>query len=185
MKIFILLLICPVLLLSQEITLNKCSDSIFIKRIFVDVEAINKLAVFDSSSYMQSWKEEYEEFFLKYGFDVISRDKISIVLKEQALQMSGLTKDESLLKTGKLLGADGIFLVRATFFDDSIFTETLKLLSVETGQIVLIARFNNKDDCNNRKPKDLRQQIVFQASKALKITNTKNDKKIPLRQNQK
>lgn len=145
---------------SQQLTINGNIGNISIKSIFVIAEPIKMIEVYDSAAYIQAWKESYEELFLKCGFNVITRDNINTIFKEMSLNMTGAIESDSLIKTGKLIGADGVFLLRATFFNDSIFTESFKLISIETGQIASQGHFNNKDDYKNGSPKDMRKKIV-------------------------
>lgn len=64
---------------AQEMICVKGNASKEIKRILVDAETPSTLAglgVNDPAAYVQSWKERYELYLLKNGFDVIERSKV-------------------------------------------------------------------------------------------------------------
>ncbi len=97
--------------------------------------------------------EAYESQFLKYGFDVIERDRIDAVLQELNLSELGLIDDESALTAGKMLAAQAVCLIEEYSVDGeyseppdptvSVFRETFKVIVVETGQIALTGMHQN------------------------------------------
>src|SRR5271169_2871767 len=93
---------------AQEVITNKHLNLSEIKTVFIEVDPDVKLEVFDKQNYINSWKSNYESLLLKAGFNVIARDKIESILKEQKLKMAGLTRNEIIYKAGEIAGADAI-----------------------------------------------------------------------------
>ena len=149
----------------KDIIINRNLDLSEFTTVFVEVEPNEKLEVYDTKNYLDSLKNMYEEILLDFGFNVISRDKITSIIEEQKLQYTGLTRSESLYKAGKIIGSDGIIFVRVTFFNDNrSFDEEVKLVSVNAGEIVFIGRLSSDDDKGRRKSneqmKKSREEIV-------------------------
>ena len=68
-------------------------------------------------------------------FRVVERKGLNAVLKEQELQMSGITDTDTAVKYGKILNADALIYGSVTELGDD-FNITVKLIDVETGVIV-------------------------------------------------
>lgn len=68
-------------------------------------------------------------------FNLIERKNLDEVLKEQELQLSGLTDSESVVEVGKLLNADVILFGSITEAAGQ-FNITAKLIDVETGKTI-------------------------------------------------
>ena len=173
---------------SKDIIINRNLDLSEFTTVFVEVEPNEKLEVYDTKNYLDSLKTLYEEILLEFGFNVISRDKITNIIEEQKLQYTGLTRSESLYKVGKIIGSDGIIFVRVTFVNDNLsFDEEVKLVSVNAGEIVFIGRFSSDDDKGRRKSKEQmkksREEIIktfyqeIQTSKKKKIEERKIEEK--------
>jgi len=97
--------------------------------------------------------EAYESQFLKYGFDVIERDRIDAVLQELNLSELGLIDDKSAITAGKMLAAQAVCLIEHYSIDGeyseppdptvSVTRGTFKAIVVETGQIALTGMSQN------------------------------------------
>jgi len=74
------------------------------------------------------------EFSRSAIFNVIERKDLVQVLKEQELQMSGLTDPAAAARTGALLNAD-LILTGSVSQTGADFTISAKLVSVESGQV--------------------------------------------------
>jgi hypothetical protein len=135
-----------------------------IKTVFVDVDANEKLDVFDKQNYIESGKSLYESLLLKAGFNVITRDKIENILKEQSLNMAGLTRNEIMYKAGEIAGADAILFVRWTLYSDDSFDEEAKLVLVKSGEIALVGHFSSNKKV---KPNQMREKLINNFSAAI------------------
>ena len=115
---------------------------------------LNKVAVFPFEVKGAGWGDEFSDaishcFFKTGRVEVVEREALERILREQNLSMTGLIDDKSAVKVGKLLGADVILVGRGSALRASdkgrevpnlIDTFTLKALSVETGDILFIVR---------------------------------------------
>ncbi|MCU0844818.1 MAG: CsgG/HfaB family protein [Spirochaetes bacterium] len=121
----------------------------------VDVnKKLNKVAVFPFDVKGAGWGDEFSDaishcFFKTGRVDVVEREALERILREQNLSMTGLIDDKSAVKVGKLLGADVILVGRGSALrayekgreiPNLIDTFTLKALSVETSDILFIVR---------------------------------------------
>ena len=71
------------------------------------------------------------------GIDVVERNKIDDILKEQKLQMSGIVDEEKyLVELGKMLGANQVVMGSIGKITDDYFTITAKLTDIETGKMI-------------------------------------------------
>lgn len=109
---------------------------------------------FDHELFLKrSTYEAYESQFIKYGFDIIERDRIDAVLQELNLSELGLTDDESARTAGKMLAAQAVCLIENYSISGeyleppdptvSVTRETFKVVVVETGQIALTGMHQN------------------------------------------
>jgi len=115
---------------------------------------LKKVAVFPFDVKGAGWGDEFSDaishcFFKTGRVEVVEREALERILKEQNLSMTGLIDDKSAVKIGKLLGADVILVGRGSSLrafqknrevPNLIDTFTLKALSVETGDILFIVR---------------------------------------------
>ncbi|MEJ2199615.1 MAG: CsgG/HfaB family protein [Desulfuromonadaceae bacterium] len=89
-----------------------------------------------------------------FKFRVIERDRLEGVLKEQAIQISGLTDPEDAVEIGKIIGADAVIYGKVNtckygihyYCQGQQLTQpmgivniSLKVVSVQTGEIVMLA----------------------------------------------
>ncbi|RPI95687.1 MAG: hypothetical protein EHM32_05165 [Spirochaetales bacterium] len=86
----------------------------------VDVnKKLNKVAVFPFDVKGAGWGDEFSDsishcFFKTGRVEVVEREALERILKEQNLSMTGLIDDKSAVKVGKLLGADVILVGRGS-----------------------------------------------------------------------
>ena len=121
----------------------------------IDVsKKLKKIVVFPFDVKGAGWGDEFSDaislcFFKTGRVEVVEREALERILKEQRLSMTGLIDDQSAVKVGKLLGADVILVGRGSSLrayqkdmevPNLIDTFTLKALSVETGDILFIVR---------------------------------------------
>ncbi len=121
----------------------------------IDVKGkFKKIAVFPFEVKGADWGDEFcdaisHQLFKSGRVEVVDRESIEKIIKEQKLNMSGLVDEEHAIKIGKLLGVDVIVIGRGSSLsemDDGkpapnlIDTFTLKALSVETGQLLFTVR---------------------------------------------
>jgi hypothetical protein len=110
----------------------------------VDHSKMIRLAIFpwDLTAYSgeammsgESVADLFASHFLQAGFDVIDRNRIREILKEQGMQMSGIIDQSKAIKAGKLLGADGLVFGEVTGSSEN-YILILKCISVEKGSVV-------------------------------------------------
>lgn len=75
-------------------------------------------------------------------FNVIEREKMNELLKEQGVQISGLVNDSSIVQAGKLLGVKRMATGTAGKIGN-LYTISLRLIDVETGKIIKTASADN------------------------------------------
>ncbi|OGS14128.1 MAG: hypothetical protein A2234_10920 [Elusimicrobia bacterium RIFOXYA2_FULL_58_8] len=74
-------------------------------------------------------------------YDVVDREALDLLLKEQQLTTTGITDQSQAMKIGKLLGVDGIVVGSVTEFRKRGFMRTAivaidaRLISVQTGEV--------------------------------------------------
>jgi hypothetical protein len=120
----------------------------------VDVnKKFKKIAVFPFDIAGTHWGGEFSDsithhFFKTGQIEVVERDALNKIMKEQNLGMTGLIDEGSAVKVGKLLGADVIVIGRGTMLKrkkageetNLIDTFTLKAINVETGAMLITVR---------------------------------------------
>jgi hypothetical protein len=121
----------------------------------VDVnKKFKKIAVFPFDIAGTHWGGEFSDsithhFFKTGKIEVVERDALNKIMKEQNLSMTGLIDDTNAVKVGKLLGADVIVIGRGTMLKkhqksgdemNMIDTFTLKAINVETGAMLITVR---------------------------------------------
>jgi hypothetical protein len=99
-------------------------------------------------------------FFLNNGCQVMERSKLSLLVGEQKLQLSGLVEENQAIEVGKLAGVNAIFIGNITLsgqrtkisvFPPGVSQEatnmafTGKLLDIKTGKVI-ITGFSRFDD---------------------------------------
>lgn len=68
-------------------------------------------------------------------FQVVSRERLDALLKEQALSLSGVIDKNSAVEIGSLIGIDG-FIDGYASFNENLLSLTLHLIETKTGKIV-------------------------------------------------
>ncbi|MCX7677947.1 MAG: CsgG/HfaB family protein [Spirochaetes bacterium] len=121
----------------------------------VDVsKKLDKIVVFPFEIRNAPWGDEFSDAVTHHLFktgrvEVVERQELEKILKEQKLSMTGILDSDKTVKIGKLLGADVIVIGRGTALDlgnDSlekkhlIDTFMLKVVSVETGTLLITVR---------------------------------------------
>lgn len=89
---------------------------------------------------------DFRKFLEETGqFQVMSREMMEEILKEQSVQMSGLCAQQScMVEAGKILGISGIVSVSITELGENHWAASAKLVNVETGKIVSTASERRK-----------------------------------------
>jgi hypothetical protein len=121
----------------------------------VDVtKKLNKIAVFPFEIKNAHWGDEFSDAITHHLFktgrvDVVEREAMQKIIREQKLTMTGIVDDSSAARIGRLLGADVIILGRGTCLEKRIARESeknlidtfsLKAISVETGSLLITVR---------------------------------------------
>lgn len=130
-------------------------DVVISKKVDVS-KKMKKIAVFPFDIKGAGWGDEFSDaiihqFFKTGKVEIVEREAIERILKEQRLSMSGLLDESQVVKIGKLLGADVIILGRGSALrlieekknrdiPNLVDTFSLKALSVETGDLLFTVR---------------------------------------------
>ncbi len=115
---------------------------------------MKKVAVFPFDVKGATWGDEFadaisHQFFKQTNIEVVEREAIERILKEQQLSMTGLIDDKQAVKIGKMLGADVIILGRGHALrhyekgrqvPNLIDTFSLKAIGVESGSLLCTVR---------------------------------------------
>jgi len=115
---------------------------------------MKKVAVFPFDVKGATWGDEFadaisHQFFKQTRIEVVEREAIERILKEQQLSMTGLLDDKQAVKIGKMLGADCIILGRGHALrqyengrqiPNLIDTFSLKAIGVESGSLLCTVR---------------------------------------------
>jgi hypothetical protein len=120
------------------ITINKNVDQGKFKRIAVvpyDVSAYRGFGRTGGKHGGENLADMYSAELLKIGYDVIERTRLTAVVKELELQMTGLINPSTTSKIGKILGVQGMVFGTAAGRAGA-WTCTSRLVDVETGSVV-------------------------------------------------
>lgn len=117
---------------------------------------LKKVAVLPFEIKGVKWGDEFADaithnFFKSGEIEVVERESIEKILKEQKLSMTGIIDPNRAARLGKLIGADVILLGNGKALrrdkknkdvsdKNLIDTFTLKAINVETGSLLLIVR---------------------------------------------
>lgn len=115
---------------------------------------MNKIAVFAFDVKGANWGDEFSDcishhFFKSRRVEVVEREAIERIIKEQNLTISGLVDDAGAVKIGKLLGADVIIIGRGSALrvpsksgeePNLIDTFSIKGIGVENGDLLFTVR---------------------------------------------
>lgn len=128
----IILIIISSISAEEELIVNQFANHNSIKTIFVVTsDSDNELLV-------NSWEKK----LLEVGYNVVSRNKILVLLDEHQLAMAGISNS---IKIGEIVGADAVLFVDAKVnnSDPNSFAQRtdIKLISISTGEILMIAEY--------------------------------------------
>jgi len=103
------------------------------------------------------------ELFQTGKFDVVEREKMNDILREQNFQLTGCTSDECLVQVGELIGVSEMVGGSVSKFG-SMYSISIRLISVETGKILQTAIFDHKGEIEGLLETGIRQvaeQLAF------------------------
>lgn len=161
------LLLLPALLLS--LTLSGCT-SLLLEAQFGPVDVVlnssavqgkyKRIAVvpYDVSGYDGSGPvkdavsgtalaDRYTFELIRAGYDVIERQRLESIIKEQALSMTGLMDPKTSVRVGKVLGVQG-FVFGSVSGKPNAFSVMSKLVDAETGSTVWSVVLTNNIEKN-------------------------------------
>ena len=78
-------------------------------------------------------------------YKVIDRRNIEKIIEEHKLQFSGSIDESTAVELGKLAGLDNIVLGSVALFGSSSYMTSVKMIDVETGQILSESMHNNNN----------------------------------------
>ena len=112
------------------------------------------------------------------ALQLVEREKMEAILKEQSLQQSSLFDSTTAVRTGKLIGAEYIVVGSFAAVQPSMRIDT-RVIRVETGEIVKTARVTGKED----KFFDLQQKLAKELIDGLEVALSPEEReKLRLRQ---
>ncbi|MDC2984452.1 CsgG/HfaB family protein [Candidatus Marinimicrobia bacterium] len=131
-----------------NVKLNNITDSIINE---IDENSIKKIAIMDFSTTNSLGKNTASyitneltfNLFLKNKFIIVERDELSYVIDEQRLNSSGLI-ESSINKIGNISSVDAVVVGEIIKKPSENFL-TVKILSVETGEILFIEKISFLD----------------------------------------
>jgi len=121
-----------------HITINKNVDQSKYKRIAVvpyDVMAYRGFGATGGKNGGETLADMYSSELLKIGYDVIERTRLTAVINELQLQMTGLVNPATSSKVGNILGVQAMVFGTAAG-KPGAWTCTSRLVDVETGSLI-------------------------------------------------
>lgn len=118
---------------------------------------------------MQS-ADQFSSALIGLGFDVVERNHIDQLLKEQELSTGGRLSAETAARLGRLIGAEGIFVGTVTGESSLTWLDThlsVNLVNTETGKIVWGADVH--DPRTFGVSMDVKTSIVYTTRHAIKL----------------
>jgi PBP1b-binding outer membrane lipoprotein LpoB len=94
--------------------------------------------------------DRYTAVLMGIGYDVIERQRLEIIVKEQNLSMTGLIDIKTSQKVGKIIGVQG-FVFGSVSGKPNAFSVMSKLVDVETGSVVWTLVLDNNIERNGAK----------------------------------
>jgi hypothetical protein len=110
---------------------------------FVDFEG-------SSGGFPETFINDVTGELLKSGLRMVERRNIEQVLAEQDFQLSGYVSDDSLVSIGNMLGAGYVIMGKGENRAD-YYRLTIKMLSVETAEILMLSSVNLRYDNATRR----------------------------------
>ncbi len=117
---------------------------------------LKKVAVFPFKINGAQWGAELSDvishnFFKKAGIEIVEREAMNKILKEQNLSMTGLVDQTKALEIGRMVGADLIIMGRGSalkvrrskggdYYANLLDTFSLKAIDVEKGTMIMTVR---------------------------------------------
>jgi len=123
--VFLVLLFAAFNLCAQQTNTQKTTAAV------MDLEAKEGVAASVASSLSDYLRVQ---LINTQKFDIVTRENMEDVLKEQKLQMSGCTSNECVVQMGQLLGVHKMFTGVVTKVG-ATYVVTLKIINVESGKI--------------------------------------------------
>lgn len=125
---------------------------------------LKKVAVFPFKINGAQWGAELSDvishnFFKKAGIEIVEREAMNKILKEQNLSMTGLVDQTKALEIGRMVGADLIIMGRGSalkvrrskggdYYANLLDTFSLKAIDVEKGTMIMTVRKKSGRDWN-------------------------------------
>ena len=78
-------------------------------------------------------------------FNVIERDRVDLILKEQGFQQSGCTETECLVQIGKMINV-GKIVTGSINRVGKIYSMNARMIDVQSGEIVRMTKFDHTGD---------------------------------------
>lgn len=91
--------------------------------------------------------DRYTFELMRAGYDVVERQRLETILREQELGLTGLTNPKTSLKVGKILGVQG-FVFGSVSGKPNAFSVMTKLVDTETGVTVWSVVLSNNIEKN-------------------------------------
>lgn len=80
-----------------------------------------------------AWADKTAGMLLKAGYDVVDRQQLEKILKEQKISISGITSAQDMAQLGKLAGLRAVLM--GTVYGGQVCAYHAKLVDVETGEL--------------------------------------------------
>lgn len=116
----------------------------------INVDSVSSIIFYDISSLEMKdlsnhVTDRLELTFIKYKYNVLERSNLNQILLEQSLSQTGIVQEKSVIESGRLYGADGIFFVNCTMFSD-VIRYNFKLVDTRTSQMIYKSTFIESDE---------------------------------------
>jgi len=102
------------------------------------------------------------ELFRLGAFEVVERDMMGNILREQDFQMAGCTSNECLVEVGQLLGARQVIGGRISRVG-TIFTVSARVVDVQTGKLLGVSDFDLRGGLEEMLTSGMKQVAVMLA----------------------
>ncbi|MFQ5607254.1 MAG: CsgG/HfaB family protein, partial [Candidatus Zixiibacteriota bacterium] len=106
------------------------------------------------------------------GLKIVERDKLDFLLKEQELVSAGRIDKATAIKVGKIVGAKMMVFGLISQFDDKNARMGVKVVNVETSEIITTVDKEGKPDFNK-----MQKELVQELAKKLDIKLNEKSKK--------
>lgn len=113
------------------------------------------------------------ELFNTGAFNVMERNEMDEILKEQGFQMSGCTTDECFVQVGKILGVNHIVAGSVSKIGN-LYTITLRLISVETSKTIKAIPVDYKGEVEELASSKMKEAAQMLAGQQVISTSSSN-----------